>query len=82
MGPETAAGGVFGAWELAALGATVVRKNRRDRCFASPIGWRSLSDMDKNAYAERLLQPGRLYSALDIRKPPCPVPEFPGVYAF
>ena len=31
MGQETAAGGVFGAWELAALKAAVVRKNRRDR---------------------------------------------------
>jgi hypothetical protein len=38
--------------------------------------------MDKNAYAERLLQPERLYSALDISKPPCPVPASPGVYAF
>ena len=38
--------------------------------------------MDKNTYAERLLQPERLYSALYIAKPPCPIPASAGVYAF
>jgi hypothetical protein len=33
-------------------------------------------------YVERLLHPGRLYTASDIAGRPCPVPARPGVYAW
>jgi hypothetical protein len=33
-------------------------------------------------YIERLLQPDRLYTALDVAGRPCPVPARPGLYAW